>query len=138
MNGNGHPPAQPQVSEAEMVVLIVDDEQPIADLIGVAVSQAGHTPVLAFHGRQALEKAREQWPALVITDLMMPLLDGAGFIAALRQDASEHGRRTPPIVVMTAASLPSAEAAGADAVLGKPFELSDLERLLDEFIPEPT
>jgi DNA-binding response OmpR family regulator len=119
-----------------MLVLIVDDERPIAELLGAAVVQAGHSPMLAFDGQQALAAARSRWPDLVITDLMMPLLDGPGLIAAIRAEAVSLGRMAPPIVVMTAAGRPAAEAAGGDAILSKPFELSELERLLEELAPD--
>ena len=125
-------------SAGQILILIVDDEKPIADLVAVAVAQAGYTVEFAYDGRQALEKAREQWPALVISDLMMPFMDGVAFIAALRQEASTLGRQTPPIVLMTAAARGRAEAVGADAVLSKPFELDELESTIQQLLPAPS
>ena len=118
-----------------MLILIVDDEKPIADLVAAAVTQVGHTVEFAYDGRQALEKARDHWPALVISDLMMPLMDGVAFIAALREEASELGRPTPPIVVMTAAGGARAHSIGADAVLSKPFQLDELETTIRHLLP---
>ncbi len=58
--------------------LVVEDEPPLAELLARLVEELGYTPVVASHGRQALELARERLPALVLTDLMMPYLDGQG------------------------------------------------------------
>ena len=120
------------------VVLIAEDERSIASLIAEVVAQAGYTPLVATNGRQALELAREQWPALVITDLMMPHLDGAALTATLRAEAATRGEEAPPIVLMTAANPQYARATGADAVLRKPFNLAELEALLRRFLERRT
>ena len=119
---------------APIVVLIAEDERSIAALVAEIVAEAGYLPLVATHGRQALDLAREQWPALVITDLMMPHLDGAGLIAALRTEAAARGSAAPPIVLMTAASLRFARAAEADVILRKPFNIVELEALLHRFL----
>lgn len=68
----------------------------------------------------------------------MPRLDGAGLIAALRGDAALNGAEpAPPIVLMTAANLQLAREAGADAVLRKPFDISEVEKLLHRFLDSP-
>ncbi len=118
-------------------VLIADDEAPIADIVATLVADAGYRPVVAAHGREALEIARAQHPALLITDLMMPQLSGADLIAALRADAAARGQSAPPAILMTAASLSSAYAANADIVLRKPFSLDELEDLIRHFLGDP-
>lgn len=119
------------------LVLIIEDEEPLAEMVSFIVQEAGCTSLIAPHGRQGLELARASRPALLITDLMLPHLDGAAVIAALRADAREGGGPAPPIILMTAANLPQARAAGADVVLRKPFRLADLEALLDRFLGPP-
>lgn len=116
------------------LVLIAEDEEPIAEVVATVVEDAGYATVVATHGRQALELAREQHPALLITDLMMPYLSGAELIATLRAEAEARGEVAIPIILMTAASLSLARAAGADAVLRKPFDLTQLEALLERFL----
>jgi CheY-like chemotaxis protein len=65
----------------------------------------------------------------VLTAMMMPLLDGPGLIAALREAAAvADGRRMPPIMVLTAGGMAEARAIRADVVLRKPFDLDVLER----------
>ena len=119
------------------LVLIAEDEEPQAEIVVFVVREAGYTPLVALNGRQALALARDSRPALLITDLMMPYLDGSELIAALRADAAAGGASVPPIVLMTAASMAAARAAGADVVLRKPFHLVDLEALLRRFLGPP-
>jgi two-component system alkaline phosphatase synthesis response regulator PhoP len=115
------------------LVLIAEDEEPLAETVAYAVRESGYTPIVALHGRQALELARARRPALLILDLMLPFIDGTAIIAALREDAKASGT-VPPIILMTGASLVQARSAGADVVLRKPFHLADLERLLHQFL----
>lgn len=119
---------------ATVLVLIAEDERSIAGFVAETVADAGYVPVVAANGREALERAQEQWPALVVTDLMMPQLDGAGLIQALRGLAAQSGGAMPPVILTTAASPSYAHEAGADAVLRKPFNLDDLEALLRRFL----
>ncbi len=118
------------------VVLIAEDERAIAEIVRVVVEDAGYRPVLAAHGRQALDMARIEHPALVVTDLMMPHMTGAELIAALRADAAPDGGVRAPVILMTAVNPSQARAAGADAVLYKPFDLDALEALLRRFLDD--
>jgi CheY-like chemotaxis protein len=100
-------------------ILIVDDEFGLAEMLREMLRDEGYEVTLAINGRLALEVLRERSVDLVVTDLMMPVMDGAELAAALR--TSEDYRRIP-IVMMT--SLPSAvpQHAGLyDALLRKPF-----------------
>jgi DNA-binding response OmpR family regulator len=123
-----------QAPEQAAVVLIVDDDKPIADYVAAVVAEMGYTPVVATRGAQALDLARVQWPALLITDLMLPFMNGSALIAALRAAAQADGHVAPPAVLMTAAGGRAARAAGAQAILHKPFDLADLEALLLRFL----
>jgi len=118
----------------ETLVLIAEDEEPIAELVSYVVQDAGYTPLVASHGRQALDLARERWPALLITDLMMPYLSGADLIAALSIEAAATGRARPPVILLTGAGPSQARAAGADVVVYKPFQVADLDALLHRFL----
>jgi CheY-like chemotaxis protein len=129
MNARGGAPAT-------AVVLIVEDEAPIAEVVSYVVEDAGYTPLVVANGLQALEAAQARWPALVITDLMMPRLNGVELIAALRAEAAaDRHKPSLPVILLTAAGMTRAHAAGADAVLPKPFDLVDLEALLARFLP---
>lgn len=102
------------------MVLIVDDEPGLADLVSTVLEQVGYATVIAFNGHEALGKMGQHRPDLVLLDMMMPVVDGAQVLQAMRSDAElAH----VPVVVMTA--LPSAlsdEVKEACAtVLAKPF-----------------
>lgn len=119
------------------MVLIVEDEEPIATAIAVVVEDAGYVPVLASNGQGALSVADTRRPALVLTDLMMPRMDGIQLIAALREQAEANGYAMPPVILMTAGGPRRAREAGADAILWKPFDIEQLEKLLTRFLPTP-
>lgn len=119
------------------LVLIAEDEEPIAEAIAFLVQDNGYTPLIASNGRQALALARERHPALVITDLMMPYLDGDELIKALHADAAADQHAPPRTILLSAAGLRRMQHAGADAILPKPFELEDMERLLRRFLGQP-
>lgn len=119
---------------ASRVVLIADDEEPIAQALSMIVEDYGFQAVIATNGRQALALARSHHPALVLTDLMMPLMSGADLIATLRADAQEEGQTPPPLVLMSAAGKSFTAPAGADAVLSKPFDIRQIEELLERFV----
>jgi DNA-binding response OmpR family regulator len=115
------------------MVLIVEDEEPIADALVYLVEDAGHTAVLALNGKAALELALARRPDVIFTDLMMPQMGGAELIQALR---AVWNSATPPIVHMTAAGRRYMDEAGADVVLPKPFDIEDIEALLGRFLGE--
>jgi CheY-like chemotaxis protein len=100
-------------------ILIVDDEFGLAEMLREMLRDTGFHVTVAINGRLALELLREETVDLVLTDMMMPVMDGAELAAALRSDARH--RRTP-IILMT--SLPTARPQHErlfDAVLRKPF-----------------
>jgi len=102
-------------------ILIVDDESNMRFLIRLILESGGFEVVEAPHGSAALERARESRPALIVTDLMMPVMTGRELIEHLRADP---GTASIPIVVVSANS--STVATAADAVLEKPFNPTEL------------
>jgi CheY-like chemotaxis protein len=120
-----------------VLVLIAEDEEPIAEIIATIIREMDATPIIASHGREAFALVQQIEPALVITDLMMPLMDGAELIAALRAKAGESGAHPPPVILMTASGRENALSIGADAFLPKPFDLEALETLLRRYLAAP-
>jgi CheY-like chemotaxis protein len=110
---------------ARPVVLIADDDAILRGLLARAIGDELAVDVrVARDGREALARARERRPAVVLVDVMMPELDGLEVTRRLRADPTAAGVY---VVVMTASGL-TAEAvrgAGADAFLPKPFDLAD-------------
>ena len=69
------------------VVLVVDDEFGIVKLLEEALTDEGHRVLIATNGQQALERAAEEKPALVVAEFMMPITDGAALVKARAADA---------------------------------------------------
>jgi CheY-like chemotaxis protein len=105
-----------------MTILVVDDEPSIAQLLCDVLDEAGYRVVLATDGRSALATARRELPALVLTDRMLPELDGLEVARRLRRHPVT--RHIP--VVMMSSSRPDRELIGDLPFLPKPFELEEL------------
>lgn len=111
-------------------ILIVDDDPYICQLLCDLVEDLGHTPLSAMNGQAALEIARSRHPDLILTDVMMPVLDGYGLVQALRTDPSLS---KTAVFLMSAAFSNRKKASAADEVTGfieKPFDLLQIEQLL--------
>jgi len=105
-------------------VLVVEDEPDIADFIRRGLTYKGYEVDVAHSGEEALERARDQLPDLVILDLMLPGIDGVEVCRRLRA-ADEI-----PIIILTArdtvADKVNGLEAGADDYVTKPFEFAEL------------
>jgi len=111
-------------------ILIVDDEFGLAEVVAEMLGERGFATALAINGQLALERIREQSFDLVLMDCMMPILDGAGVMRALRADPATANL---PVILMTALPhilAPDVEAA-ACAVLRKPFSPGELFAAID-------
>jgi CheY-like chemotaxis protein len=117
-------------------VLIVEDEFAIADLLEIALTDAGYHVQHAANGHQGLERLAEgPRPDLVITDYMMPILDGVSMLEAMRDTSA----RDIPCIVMS--SMPEANirdrVTGYAAFLRKPFQLDALVQLVRHILDVP-
>jgi len=129
-DGETTPKGDPNLQTGQTLqplVLVVEDEESIAETLAMIVEEVGYTPIIARNGREGLALAQRYHPRLIITDLMMPYVSGAEFIAAARVDANAAGYPFPPVVVVTAASRTRAEMTGADVVITKPFDVLKVE-----------
>jgi two-component system chemotaxis response regulator CheY len=120
----------PVATAEPILILIADDEESIVELLATFVADLGYIALLAQNGQQALDLARERGPALIITDLMMPVMNGADLILALRAEAAAQGRASPPIVLLTAGSRRAASQLPVEALLLKPLDLAQLEQVI--------
>jgi CheY-like chemotaxis protein len=98
-------------------ILVVDDDSSMRFLLKMLFESAGYQVVEAHHGAAALECLKEAHPSLIVTDLMMPVMDGNQLIERLRSDPE---MQSIPILATTARLADVAEP--ADAVLTKPFD----------------
>ncbi len=102
-------------------ILVVDDERDIRDTIAELLADEGYAVEEAGDGAEALAKARDCHPVVVLLDLMMPGMNGWEFRARQRGDPELAG--IPVIVVSALGRVSGVDAAG---YLQKPFELDDL------------
>ncbi len=70
-------------------ILLVDDEQDIRDVLEVALADEGHAVFTAENGQEALAVFQEKHPAIVITDIKMPVMDGIELLQRIKRDAPE-------------------------------------------------
>jgi CheY-like chemotaxis protein len=96
-------------------VLVVDDEPAQRALLRRIMERAGHEVSDAGDGAAALRAVLQSPPDLVVTDMMMPVMGGAELIRRLRSEPATAG------IPILAASGDSHLAAGADAVIAKPY-----------------
>lgn len=114
-------------------ILIVDDEYVIADILGYALEDEGYMVVKAGNGRKGLEILERDRPTLVITDYMMPVMDGLEFAKAIRErPAFAH----TPIVLMSGAqaNIGRAQPHYFSAVFDKPFDINSVIAKVAELI----
>ena len=108
-------------------VFVVDDDQVVRRLAQAILRRGGHQVVTLDNGQAALDALEHSTPDLVLTDLMMPLMDGIELVRRIRDDARWAAL---PIVVLTARGtsedLRKATEAKADRFLTKPFSSAQL------------
>jgi two-component system NtrC family response regulator len=111
-------------------ILIVDDDPMQRALISNAVTGAGHEALFASDGQEALEVCRDTQVDLVVTDMVMPELDGLELLKALMEAYPE----IPVIAVSgtSAAKLNLSARFGAHAILIKPIDSEELLREVEK------
>ena len=108
-------------------VLVVDDDPVIVRLLEVNFEMEGFEVISAVDGMDGVEKARAQQPDIVVSDVMMPKLNGLELAAALKADDST--KHIPIVLLSAKAQVDDVRAgldAGADDYVTKPFEPLDL------------
>jgi DNA-binding response OmpR family regulator len=116
-------------------VLVVDDEQVIADTLTVILSRSGYSVLSAYDGRTALKIASENPPALLISDVVMPGMTGVELALSLRHSNPKCRILLFSGQATTADLLEKARALGHDfTILSKPVHPSDLIRRVTEYL----
>lgn len=114
-----------------VTVLVVDDEEPVRQLLAEVLTDRGYRALQARNGRHALEILQSEHADLVLTDVMMPQLTGADLCRHLK---ARPETRNIPVILISAAGREAADGTGADAFLDKPFQLDDVEALLEQWL----
>ena len=113
-------------------VLIVDDEPAILDMIAELLGYEGYEVITTSEGSAALARAKENPPALILLDLMMPGMSGWQVIAALK--ATPQTRAIPVVLLSARRDLPATAAElGIVTFLAKPFDLDELLSVVEQY-----
>ena len=117
-------------------ILVVDDEVTIADMLCAVLQDEGYHVVTAANGREGLARIEETHPDLVLSDVMMPVLDGRELARAM--EANPH-HQTIPLVLMSAVgeSIIKDDCTYA-AFVAKPFDLDQLLGTIEGLIGVPS
>lgn len=117
-------------------VLVVDDEYVISDILAFALEDAGYQVEKAGNGEKALELLNKTRVELLITDYMMPAMNGEELARTLRDDPQF---KTLPIILMSGAqgSIGRENPGLFDGVLDKPFDPETLIAMVRQLMPSP-
>jgi DNA-binding response OmpR family regulator len=115
-------------------VMVVDDEPEVLEILSIALREK-YDVVTAANGLDALEKLEEFEPDLMVTDVMMPLMNGWELITEVRRRSAFHSM---PVIFLTALNtrkdIMAGYKAGADLYLTKPFDPLRIRKNIDVFI----
>ncbi|HKV42103.1 MAG TPA: response regulator [Blastocatellia bacterium] len=119
----------------EKKILVVDDSTDTREMMAKLLELERFAVITAEDGRTGLNKARQERPDLIITDVNMPHLDGIQMICLLR----EENRRIPILAITAYGSSVAADAisAGADRAFAKPVEFDSLIDQIRELLSLP-
>jgi CheY-like chemotaxis protein len=127
-------------------VLIIDDEKDVRIVLKEVLQRAGYDTTVAADAREGLEKLESDGADLVITDVIMPGIDGVATVERIRENhpdmpiivISGGGNVAPmdyePGAISTSAYLLSAANAGANRTLTKPFERQELVSAVQDLL----
>ena len=116
-------------------ILVVDDEMYIVNILDFSLDSEGFEVVNAANGEEALRRAVEVMPDLIVLDIMMPKIDGFEVCRALK---AKDETKDIPIILLTAkdrdADRKKGEEVGADGYMSKPFSPTRLVDLVRELL----
>jgi twitching motility two-component system response regulator PilH len=117
-------------------ILVVDDSPTARKLLSKALATAGYHVVTASDGEEAVAKASDAHPDLVVLDVVMPRKNGYQVCRQLKQDAQTHGIK----IILCSVQNQQADywwgmQQGADAYLAKPFSEARLLATVARFLP---
>jgi CheY-like chemotaxis protein len=134
----GGPPVNPTQEEARRpLVLLVEDEASIQRVAAIAIERLGYGLVVGQDGEEGLELARRYKPDVILTDALMPKLDGREMCRRLKEDAETSSIR---IIVMTSLYTnikyhhEAHKAFKVDDYINKPIDFEQLKTLLQKHL----
>ena len=120
--------------EQKRTILIMDDDLAMQTVLEIALREAGYQVILANDGQEGIDKIRRLKPNLVVSDIMMPQMDGVEAFHLIKEQLQDDGI---PIFIMTALNrkpwFADMEADGA-VIIQKPFEVDQFVRLVNDML----
>jgi len=119
-------------------ILVVEDVPNILDLIDITLRFKGYKVMTARNGQEGLERIAEQLPALIITDILMPTMDGYAFVQALRTNPKTM---QIPVIFLSATYVTPEDKAfamslGASRFIEKPIDTEEFLLTIAELLVE--
>ena len=116
-------------------ILVVEDDQPILELMDLLIRKLGYEPVLIANGLEALEEAKRDPPSLILLDIMMMPINGWEFYEKLRMDPAM--KEIPVIIFSASPSVEEKMAQIQDSRLGvlrKPVSLLEIKAAIERYL----
>ena len=112
-------------------VMVVDDEDVLLEMVAALIEDMGHHPLTATNGQEALKilASQESLPTLIISDIMMPRMNGFEMIQALKAHPEWS---VIPVVLMSAAGRPVTNH-HAEQFVRKPFNLDTMMEIVERY-----
>lgn len=119
-------------------ILIVEDVPNVLELLEVTLRFKGYAVITARNGEEALEAVAKQRPALIVTDILMPKMDGYAFVQKLRLN---HATRSIPVVFLSATYVTPEDkqfalSLGAARFMEKPIDTEDFLLTVAEILTQ--
>ncbi len=127
------PRSAPQPAGTLGRVLVVDDEHEIIEFIADLLQEHSYAVSSAVSVAEALKRIEQDQPNLVLLDLLMPLVNGQELLRIMRE---RNMLLRMPVIIITANRADPATlcAAGASAVIEKPFQIQELFKQIERYI----
>lgn len=110
---------------AQRKILVIEDDESIREALEEIFSGEGYSVVVAENGKAGLAAMMAARPCLVLLDLMMPVMDGRGFLRAV-EESGDPALQAIPVVLITAAGEKGAAGCKVSEVLIKPLDIDKL------------
>lgn len=116
-------------------VLACDDDEGIVDIIRIVLEERGYDIQVTTKSEQVLDLIKQKKPDLILMDLWMPRLRGEEIVKKLKDNPDTAAI---PIIVISASrdTVTIAKQIGADDYLSKPFDIEDLEKMVDGYLQQ--
>ena len=126
------PRSKNRTDRPRALILVVERDPAVRELEAYFLEQAGHEVEFTDDGEKALARARELVPDILITEILVPRLDGLALCRTLKQDAATE--RIAVLVFSVLAASDRARRAGADAFLMKPLAEQKLVKTVRQLL----